>query len=106
MKGFALDKNGDLIIENNEIQMIDGAELTRQTVQTVLSTNKGEWSLNVDEGINFRNILGKHKPVSATDNKAGQKDKEIYELKQQKQRTAEEESRLSKLLKKRLDGEL
>ncbi len=61
MKGFALDGNGDIIIEKNKIKMVDGIELTRQTVQTVLGTNKKEWFLNIDEGINFNNLLGKKK---------------------------------------------
>lgn len=61
MKGFALDSNGDLLIENNRIQMINGNELVRQTVERVLHTNKGEWFLNLDEGITFSNILGKQK---------------------------------------------
>lgn len=46
---------------NCEIQMINGNELLRQKVQCVLGTNKGEWFLNTDEGINFSNILGKGK---------------------------------------------
>ena len=33
MKGFALDSNGDVIIENNKIKMVDGTELIRQAVQ-------------------------------------------------------------------------
>lgn len=60
MTGFALDQNNDILISNNQIQMINGEEFTRQTVQTVIGTNKGEWSLNEDEGINFKNILGKN----------------------------------------------
>lgn len=61
MKGFALNSNGDVIIENNKIKMVDGAELIRQTVLTVLGTNKNEWFLNIDEGIDFSNLLGKKK---------------------------------------------
>ena len=61
MKGFALDSNGDVIIENNKIKMVDGTELIRQAVQTVLGTNKNEWFLNIDEGIDFNNILGTKK---------------------------------------------
>ncbi len=41
--------------------MINGNELTRQTVETVLGTNKGEWFLDIDEGIEFSNLLGKEK---------------------------------------------
>lgn len=61
MKGFALNSDGDLLIEGNRISMVSGEDLIRQTVQTVLGTNKGEWSLNIDEGIDFSNILGKSK---------------------------------------------
>ena len=61
MKGFALDSNGDVIIEKDKIKMIDDIELIRQTVQTVLGTNKGEWFLNINEGIDFNNFLGKKK---------------------------------------------
>lgn len=61
MKGLALDANGDVIIQNNKIKMVDGNELIRQTVQTVLGTNKNEWFLNADEGVDFNNLLGKKK---------------------------------------------
>lgn len=59
MKGFMLDDNGDVLIKNGQIQMIDGNELLRQTIQSVIGTNKGEWVLNRDEGITFSFILGK-----------------------------------------------
>lgn len=53
MTGFALDENNDILIKDNQIQMINGSELTKQTIQTVIGTNKGEWCLNEDEGITF-----------------------------------------------------
>ena len=43
MKGFALDSNGDLLIENNEISLVVGDSLLQQKVQTVLRTNLREW---------------------------------------------------------------
>lgn len=61
MVGFALSDSGDVIIESGQIQTVNGNELIRQTVKTILSTNKGEWFLNTDEGINFYNLLGKEK---------------------------------------------
>ncbi len=61
MKGFALDNNGDIIIEKNKIKMIDGVDLINQTVKTVIGTNKTEWFLNIDEGIDFNNLLSKKK---------------------------------------------
>lgn len=59
MIGFKLDEKGDVLIENNQIQMVSGDEFIKQTVQSVIGTNKGEWFLNEDEGITFENILGK-----------------------------------------------
>lgn len=59
MIGFKLDEKGDVLIENNQIQMVSGDELIKQTVQSVIGTNKGEWFLNEDEGITFENVLGK-----------------------------------------------
>lgn len=54
-----MDSTGDVLIENNEIQMVEGDELLRQTVQSIIETNKGEWFEDWDEGIEFSNILGK-----------------------------------------------
>lgn len=60
MRGFKLS-DGDLAIGGREIEFVTGTELTAQTIQYVLSTNKGEWAFNIDEGINFDNVLGKHR---------------------------------------------
>lgn len=59
MKGFALDENGDVKIEHGRVQMIDGNELLRQTCQTVIGTNRGEWPFNLEEGIDFALLRGK-----------------------------------------------
>lgn len=88
MQGFKLN-NGDVVIENGVIQMTSGGDLLRQTVETVLNTNKGEWWLNPDEGINFSNILGKH-----TDS---QQDKKTSS-------GTADDSTINELLAKRLDG--
>lgn len=61
MKGFEVDEKGDVVIKGSKIQMVDYTELLRQKVQTTLATNKNEWFLNKNEGINFDNILGKKK---------------------------------------------
>lgn len=61
MKGFSLDNDGDVIIENKDIKMVSDIELLRQKVKSILSTCKNEWFLNIDEGINFNNLLGKKK---------------------------------------------
>ncbi|MGI6014372.1 MAG: DUF2634 domain-containing protein [Oscillospiraceae bacterium] len=59
MKGFAMDETGDVVIANNEIMMVTGSELMRQQVQNVLRTNLEEWFLDLDEGIDYHNIIGK-----------------------------------------------
>lgn len=59
MKSFAMNESGDLIIENNEIQMVENEELIRQTVREIINTNKGEWFFDWEMGIDFSNILGK-----------------------------------------------
>lgn len=58
--GFALDENGDVLIENNEISIVAGNELLRQKVWSVLRTNLQEWWFDWDQGIDFDNLLGKN----------------------------------------------
>lgn len=60
MKGFALDENGDLLIENNQIGMVNGDSLLQQHVLAVLRTNLGEWFFDWDQGIDFDNLTGKN----------------------------------------------
>ena len=61
MIGFALDANGDLLIENNEISIVVGEKLLQQKVSTVLRTNLKEWFFDWEQGIDFNNLLGKGK---------------------------------------------
>lgn len=56
MTGFKIT-NGDLVITNNEIELVADNELKCQTIQTVISTNKGEWIFDPEEGIYFENVL-------------------------------------------------
>lgn len=59
MRCFNLS-NDDVEIRHNKIVMNNDSELIRQKVQKILSTNKGEWFGNADEGISFREVLGKN----------------------------------------------
>lgn len=61
MKGFALDENGDVLIENNEISIVVGDGLVQQKVQSVLRTNLKEWFFDWEEGVDFNSLLGKNK---------------------------------------------
>jgi hypothetical protein len=59
MKSFKLTENGDISITDGVIDMAEGTELEKQTIKTVLGTNKGEWAFDENEGIDFKQILGK-----------------------------------------------
>ena len=59
MTGFALDENGDVLIENNEIRIVVGDSLLQQKVWTVLRTNLGEWFFDLEQGVDYNNLLGK-----------------------------------------------
>ncbi len=91
-------------MKNQEIQMVNGSELLRQTVKTVLSTNKGEWSLNINEGIDFYNILGKRKIKPKSDKQAALENENSY-LRLKLSEYDKDSSEMNSLLEKRLDGE-
>lgn len=60
MKTFKLDLNGDVVINNNQIELVRDMELVTQTLRQVLSTNLGEWFGDETEGIDFHVILAKN----------------------------------------------
>ncbi|MBW7452433.1 DUF2634 domain-containing protein [Paenibacillus sepulcri] len=45
--------DGDLVFEDGQLLMVEGPEELAQSVQLILGTNKGEWFLNLELGINF-----------------------------------------------------
>lgn len=60
-----LDENGDVFIENNEIQMVYDTEFWRQVVKTQLAVHQGEWFFDVEKGANQHIFTGKN--VTAED---------------------------------------
>lgn len=68
MKGFKLDDSGDVVIGKMGIELIEDLELTKQTVRTVLGTNKNEWGFNKNEGIDFRKIIVKNPDIDLIKN--------------------------------------
>lgn len=54
-KGF-LFKGGDLVLN----QMVEGAENLQVKAGLVIGTNQGEWSHDVEEGIDFGAVLRKN----------------------------------------------
>ena len=60
MKSFKLDANGDVVMKNNQIEIVEGVELIAQTIKSVLNTNLGEWFGDKEEGIDYQVILTKN----------------------------------------------
>lgn len=60
MKGFYLDKRGDVVIAENDIVLTADLELKMQKIHQVLSTNQGEWWLDEQEGIPMQKVLKKN----------------------------------------------
>lgn len=106
MKGFALNEQGDVLIKNGVIQMVHGTDLTTQTIKSVLGTQKGEWFLNRDEGINHNEILGKKGYASQNSSLDNQYLEEINALKRANAEKEDNKKELNERLAKRLDGVL
>lgn len=60
MKGFKLDHNGDVVVQDGDIAIVQDIELVAQTVQQVIGTNLGEWFGDKEEGIDYYVILTKN----------------------------------------------
>ena len=60
MKGFKLDYNGDVVLQNGDIAIVQDIELVAQNVKQVIGTNLGEWFGDLGEGIDFYVILTKN----------------------------------------------
>ena len=52
--------NGDAVITGNDLELVKGDEMLRQTIELVLSTYKSEWSFDPDEGIDREASLTKN----------------------------------------------
>lgn len=57
--------NGDLVIEGGELLMVEGPEELAQSVRLTLGTNKGEWFLDPDMGIDFAVFNAKQPSIEA-----------------------------------------
>lgn len=59
MYAFRLDNKGDLIIQSGELQMVHQREELVQSLERILTTNKGEWFLDSNFGLDYPQIWGK-----------------------------------------------
>lgn len=60
MKCFSLDNKGDVTVNKNRIEMVEGSDLIIQKIRQILLTNYGEWWLDKKEGLDQRSIFVKN----------------------------------------------
>ena len=58
MKSLAV-RNGDLYFDGNELAMVADQEEMNQSTELGLKMNKGEWFLDLDEGVDYQLIFDK-----------------------------------------------
>ncbi|KWT46810.1 hypothetical protein ABB39_10200 [Levilactobacillus brevis] len=58
MRDLKQDENGDLIIENGEMQTVTGKEELAQGIRTIISNQLGDASLEPDLGMDYENLIG------------------------------------------------
>lgn len=64
-----LDDNNDLVFENNQLVLVDGADFVKQLLKQRLQTFIGEWFLDTSLGIPyFQEILKKQVNINAVSN--------------------------------------
>lgn len=59
MKTFELDENGDVIIENNNVKIVEGREELIQQIKLIFRSKQGEWFFNEEYGLNYDNLFQK-----------------------------------------------
>ena len=63
MKTFKI-VNGDLVFDGQgNLVMVEGEDEIAQSIERVLTTNKGEWFLNLEHGLDYQEIQGKGRDV-------------------------------------------
>lgn len=60
MKALKIDENGDWVMKDGEFVVIEGDEQLAQEARISIQTVRGEWFLNLDEGMDRSAILGKN----------------------------------------------
>lgn len=65
MSDFKIGGDGDLVIENGDVVIVDGLEAIGQHVSIRLRSFKGEWFLDQSFGVPYlQEVLGKGTPVT------------------------------------------
>lgn len=58
MESLKLDGNGDLVMEDGDMQIIGGLDEVVQNYQVLMRTNLNEWFLNPELGFDFSVVNG------------------------------------------------
>lgn len=65
MSSLKLDENGDIAIENNSFQLVEGEDEVAQKISTRLKTIRGECFLTPSKGIPLiTEVMGKNKNLN------------------------------------------
>lgn len=68
MRDLMLDSSGDIVVEENDLALVDGAEQVAQRLRTRLRLIQGEWFLDTEAGLPwFTDILGKNLDFDRTE---------------------------------------
>jgi hypothetical protein len=68
MSDLWLDDEGDLVIENGDLVLTTGQEAIKQHILQRLKSYRGEWFLNIEDGVPyFQDILKKNPNPRAVD---------------------------------------
>jgi phage baseplate assembly protein W len=59
MQSLKLDASGDLVLLSGELQLVSGPDEIAQCCKLAVGTNKGEWVLDPEMGIDFARVTGK-----------------------------------------------
>lgn len=63
MKTFKI-VNGDLVFDGQgNLVMVEGEDEIAQSIERILTTNKGEWFLNLEHGLDYSAIQGKGRDI-------------------------------------------
>lgn len=53
-------KDGDLVVSENDLNLVEGSKLLEQKVQLLLGTMQGEWFLDEEEGVDQNLLFAKN----------------------------------------------
>jgi len=59
IQNLSVDHTGDLIIENNDLVLVYGKDVFVQALSQILKTRKGEYILDLEEGLVFETLFKK-----------------------------------------------